>query len=269
MVIIKSIAHRTFLLLSIALASGCATQAGGNWGAATTFTPGWDRVGEAARKAVTDPLTWVPTAGAAVFAITDLDDEVLEWATDHNPIFGNIEDAKDWSDDLAVVASVNWFATAALAPSGDEHLWPNKARGMGMQALTLFATRSVTDGLKSLVDRERPDRPADNSFPSLHTSGATSAATLAARNIDYMNISDTQKAWWKAGGYTVAGLTGWARIEGNRHYPSDVLFGFALGHFIAAFMNDAFVTPEGRDNVAFRVNTAGPDGLVVGLDYQF
>ena len=67
----------------------------------------------------------------------------------------------------------------------------------------------------------------------------------------------------------MAGLTGWARLEGNRHYPSDVLFGFALGNFIAAFMNDAFVTPEGREHLAFRVDTAGPDGLVLGLDYRF
>ena len=265
----RTLLHHLTILPVLAIASGCATQSGGNWGGDVTLTPGWHRVGEAARNAALDPLTWVPTAGAAVFAATDWDDEVLEWATDHNPLFGSIEDAKDWSDDLAVVASVNWFATAVAAPSGEEALWVNKAKGMGMQAVTLFATRSITDGLKSLVGRERPDRPADNSFPSLHTSGATSASTLAARNIDYMPLSDTQKTWWKVGGYTVAGLTGWARIEGNRHYPSDVLFGFALGHFIAAFMNDAFVTPQGRESLAFRVDTAGPEGLVVGFDYRF
>ncbi len=260
---------RHTLLLCLAITGGCASQSGGDWGSAVTFTPGWKQVGEAAKSAALDPLTWAPTAGAAVFAVTDLDDEVLEWASDHNPVFGDIEDAKDWSDDLAVVASVNWFATALAVPSGEENLRVNKGKGMGMQALALFATRSITDGLKSVVDRERPDRPADNSFPSLHTSGATAAATLSARNIDQMPLTDTQKRWWKAGGYTVAGLTGWARIEGNRHYPSDVLFGFALGHFIAAFVNDAFVTPQARDSFTFRVDRADTQSLVVGVDYRW
>jgi membrane-associated phospholipid phosphatase len=254
--------------LVTALTTGCATG-GGSWGASTTFTPGWERVADSARRAATDPLTWVPTLGAAVFTIDDWDEEALEWIVEESLIFGGVENAKDRSDDLAAVASVNWFVTAAATPSGDEDFWRNKAAGMGMQALTLFTTRSVTDGLKSVVDRERPDRPADNSFPSLHTSGATSAATLASRNIDHLDLSESQRLWWKAGSYTVAGLTGWARLEGNRHYPSDVLFGFALGNFIAAFMNDAFVTPEGRDKIAFRVDTAGPDGLVLGLDYRF
>ena len=37
-------------------------------------------------------------------------------------------------------------------------------------------------------------------------------------------------------------LGGWGRVEAGAHYPSDVLVGFALGHFIGVFVNDARVT---------------------------
>jgi len=44
--------------------------------------------------------------------------------------------------------------------------------------------------------------------------------------------------------------TSWARVEAGMHYPSDVLAGAALGHFIAAVVNDAFLgeRPVGKDS---------------------
>ncbi len=39
--------------------------------------------------------------------------------------------------------------------------------------------------------------------------------------------------------------TAWARVEANKHYPADILAGMAIGHFISAFVNDAFL---GLDN---------------------
>ena len=258
------------VLMCLALASGCASTGDGNWGAEVTLSPGWNRLADSAINALTSPHVWVPALGAAVFTIGDWDEETLEWATEHTPIFGSVEDAKDWSDDLATLAGVNWFVTGVAAPSGSEQYLANKAKGLGMQALTLAATRSVTSGLKSAVSRERPDRPEkDNSFPSLHTSGAASAAALAARNIDYLDISPGKKAWWQAGSYTVAGLTGWARIEGNRHYPSDVLFGYALGYFMAAFINDAFIMPSAREQLSVSVDSTDTQGLVMSLHYRW
>ncbi len=35
--------------------------------------------------------------------------------------------------------------------------------------------------------------------------------------------------------------TAWARIEAGAHYPSDTLFGMALGNFFANFFKDAFM----------------------------
>jgi membrane-associated phospholipid phosphatase len=41
--------------------------------------------------------------------------------------------------------------------------------------------------------------------------------------------------------------TAWARVEAKKHFPSDVLAGIAIGHFIGAFMNDAFLGLDPQD----------------------
>jgi membrane-associated phospholipid phosphatase len=120
-------------------------------------------------------------------------------------------------------------------------------------------SRGVTNSLKSITERERPDKDNLKSFPSGHVSDATIAATLAARNIDYFQISKPVKVAWQVSSYTVAGVTAWVRLEANRHYPSDVLFGYALGHFLGAFFNDVFINPAYQEN--FRVGIRStPEG---------
>jgi membrane-associated phospholipid phosphatase len=60
----------------------------------------------------------------------------------------------------------------------------------------------------------------------------------------------------------------WARVEARVHYPSDVLFGAALGHFLAAFIHDAFLNlPDDRytDVSTFALE----DGVGVQLAFQF
>ena len=42
----------------------------------------------------------------------------------------------------------------------------------------------------------------------------------------------------------IAAGTAWARVEGCKHYPSDVLFGAALGNFVAIFVHDAFLPAD-------------------------
>jgi membrane-associated phospholipid phosphatase len=44
----------------------------------------------------------------------------------------------------------------------------------------------------------------------------------------------------------IAAGTSWARVEGGKHYPSDVLFGAALGNFVAIFVHDAFLPADSK-----------------------
>jgi hypothetical protein len=61
---------------------------------------------------------------------------------------------------------------------------------------------------------------------------------------------------------------GWGRVEAQAHYPSDVLVGYALGHFFSAFINDAFL---GIDNEKSPLLTIEPSrkGMWVGMSWAF
>jgi len=62
--------------------------------------------------------------------------------------------------------------------------------------------------------------------------------------------------------------TGWARVEAQKHYPSDVLAGMALGNFMAAFIYDAFMGLEPPWRIGPAV-TIGPGTIFVGVRAAF
>ena len=247
------------------LASGCSTQ-DGNWGGPSTLRPGWHAIGRCAKNAAMDPHTWMPLIAAGAFVIDDHDQRAVDWAARHNPLFGSIENAKDASDALLGLSTVNYAVTVLAVPSGPgKEGLSNKARGAGFGALALGINSGLTNLIKSATDRERPDSASTSSFPSLHTSSATISGRLAARNIDHMPLSDTQRRMWQWSSYTAAGLTGWARVEGKRHHPSDVLVGYALGNFLGAFLNDAFITPEQAEAIEIIAHALPDEGVLLGL----
>jgi membrane-associated phospholipid phosphatase len=83
-----------------------------------------------------------------------------------------------------------------------------------------IVTQSLTTALKYTVSRTRPDGSSTLSFPSGHTSGAFATATVLERHYG-----------WKVGvpAYLFAGYVGASRINENKHYLSDVIFGATLG----------------------------------------
>lgn len=255
----------TALLL---LGSGCATVPDrGAWGSEATLTPGWERVRASAVNAARDPHVWVPLAGAAVFQIGDFDEEVSDWARRETPVFGSQENARDWSDHLRSASSTAYALTVLFADSGDDpsQWWSNKARGLAVGLSARALTSGLTSGLKDAVGRERPDGSDDLSFPSGHSSAAAVNGRLASRNLRYIDVSPRTRRVLDAGLLAMTIGTGWARIEAGKHYPSDTLFGMALGNFIAVFVNDAFLGDGRRADGSARgvMFEAVPDGAMV------
>lgn len=236
------------LLLSMLVLSGCGTMRNGRgWGQDAIYPISWERVQKAATNAFFDYQTLIPAAGALIFAIDDWDERASDWAIDHTPIFGSVDDAGDASDTMRDILMVEALATGFLTPSGEEpgEWMVAKAKGFAVQLAAAGATGGATSLLKDATGRERPNKRNDRSFPSAHASAAFSFATLANRNVDAINWPKPAKRTLQTVNLLLATGVAWARVEASKHYPSDVLAGAALGTFLSSFIHDAFLsTPE-------------------------
>ena len=104
-------------------------------------------------------------------------------------------------------------------------------------AQNLWITANLTQTVKLLAQRQRPAsfEPNDDyrSFFSGHSSITATAATTA---LWYAYHVKNPNKWAKPLGWTSVGLsltTGILRIISGKHYPSDVITGFAVGTGVA------------------------------------
>ena len=90
---------------------------------------------------------------------------------------------------------------------------------------SLLLTETFTLGLKFVAERERPDQSDNRSFPSAHASGTFALAT---------DFAIAYGPWWSIPAYSLAGLVSVARMDDNKHFLSDVIFGATIGTAFAA-----------------------------------
>ncbi|MBL7187667.1 MAG: phosphatase PAP2 family protein [Phycisphaerae bacterium] len=264
--------RRAFMVFLPALIlPGCGTLPNDRgWGQDAFSTIDFDRVSRAAHDAFFSINTLAPLAGALAFSVDDFDERVSDWAVKHTPVFGSKDEAGDASNYLTTPLHVEVLITALATPSGDvpDEWMVSKFKGLGVELAAMGAARSTTNWLKGATDRTRPDKSSDVSFPSAHASSAFSFATLANRNIDSIGMPGTLKPAIKAGNLLFASGVAWARVEEQRHYPSDVLAGAALGHFLTAFIHDAFLSLPDDGDVDFTVFGV-EGGAGVELSFRF
>jgi hypothetical protein len=105
------------------------------------------------------------------------------------------------------------------------HAGSGKAARVGADLLRAqVVSGALTEAIKLAVRRERPDGGGRDSFPSGHASTAFASATVLARHLGWR---------WAVPAYIVASYVAVSRLQGNRHYLSDVVFGGTVG-FVAA-----------------------------------
>jgi len=263
--------RKHILLVACCCSSACASLPDGSrWGASATLSPGWRQVEAAALNAAQSPWVWGPLAGAAVLQVDSWDEDVSEWARDETPVFGSVTSAEDWSNGLRDAAVAGYVASVLATPSGalDRDWLAAKAKGAAVGLGASVATSSITSGLKSLTARERPNGVDDRSFPSGHASTAAVFDTLTVRNLQSIDLSAGLRTTLQVGAGAATAGTAWARVEAGDHYPSDVLFGIALGNFMGAFFTEAFLGLEPGARLAF---SAAPvrGGAVLQWEMRF
>ncbi len=156
-------------------------------------------------------------------------------------MFGSRQNAQSASNVMLGMSAVLYGVTALAAPSYQENWYPNKAKGLAVGVGAALATEGVVAGLKKGVGRQRPDNSGNDSFPSGHAALTAVSATMTDRTIDTLPISGTSQFALKSLAVGLSVGTDYARVEARKHYPSDVLVGAAIGHFMGVFADEAFL----------------------------
>jgi hypothetical protein len=204
-------------------------------------------------------------------SIDDFDQRASDWAVKHTPVFGSGESARDMSDRLREALLAETYVTGLLTPSGkDPRSWAMaKIKGGLVEGAGLWAVNGATNEFKDLARRERPDGRSHRSLPSGHTSMAFAGARLSNRNLDAIDMDGAVRNTLKTANLATAATVGWARVEGEKHYPVDVLAGAALGNFLSVFIHDAFIgIPREEMPVDFHVEPS-LGGIQVSLRRDF
>lgn len=212
---------------------------------------GWERVGRAARQAALSPRTWAPLLGALALRVGDADHKLQSWAAEHTPLFGSQASADARSDDFKRLANGLWIASALwpreAEPPGD---WlADRAQVLLVQGSARLVTSKVVGELKEETARMRPNGAGPTSFPSDHATRVALYTTFTRDNVQRLGWSERSVGQVSLGLDALTGATAWARIEADQHYPSDVLAGMALGHFMGAFFNAAFLPAQAAGSV--------------------
>lgn len=242
------------IIPALLMLTGCIT-AGGTHGSGARW-PGAGETWEAARTAALEPGTWVPIAAAGLLTIENADERLTEWAIDHQPLFG--KHADDISNDLQKATTGLWLVTGLASPSDSGG---DKLRAMSAGFAAVLLQGAVETGLKEAVGRERPNGKNDNAFPSGHAGRTQALATMTEYNLRAMDLSDPARLGLVATTQLLAAGTAWARVEAGKHHVNDVLVGSAIGHFLAAFVREAFLGGK-TGNVAVDFQSMGGGGAV-------
>jgi len=250
------------LLIILLLVSGCTTTVKPVLGDAVTTTPGWSRLKQSSSQAFRDPDVWATLLGAVLLQVDDADRKLSDQLRENTPIFGSEQKAGEASDDFQSLTKLAYISTAILVPGPETtgEWFSTKAKLLGSEWLAVNAARAFTSGMKGLSQRDRPNDLNDRSFPSGHATKASIQAQMANLNVEYLPIEPSSK---QALGFTFdsfAALTAWARVEAGMHYPSDVLAGWAVGHYVAHLAQD-FIDPDQQQVLVTPMSTNSGSGI--------
>lgn len=243
----------------------------GKWGKNAFWPLKSSRVVSAFKKNASSPHVWLPLVGAGVSYFGNFDEKISHWAVEKKYVYGNQENTSLWSHKFNTVLLYEMYLSMLLTPSMDEDksLWNyalSKGKGALVVTIASRATHYTRDEIAMFFKRERPNKLDNLSFPSGHSTEAGARNTLVRKNIEAMDIGRTFRTGINAINTTMAAGTLWARLEGQRHYPSDILVGYALGSFVSGFLYDSLMNLD--ENETFSV-TPTSDSVSINYALRF
>lgn len=159
----------------------------------------------------------------------------------------------------------------ALRFSGKQGTMTESDRFMA-RITSLAVMYTLTQGIKHIVHRTRPDGSDDHSFPSGHVASTFLSAEML--RINYGN-------WWGAVGYTAATSVAFLRLYNNRHWFSDIIGGAGIAilsarisYWLIPFEKKLFGINNGKRTsntsiVALPAYDSGNNTLGIALAVQF
>ncbi|HEX9651537.1 MAG TPA: phosphatase PAP2 family protein [Cyclobacteriaceae bacterium] len=166
--------------------------------------------------------------GAATFVLYIFDEDIVDWVSEIRSNESNtVSDIFEPFGNSSVLMPFSvLFGTYGIGVLTKDY----RLKKSSLVALQSFAISGFfTQAIKFAVNRDRPFR-GHRAFPSGHTSAVWSVAAVFA--YEYKD-----KMWVAPVAYSLATLTSLSRINDLRHWPTDVVFGFALGYFTGRYIS--------------------------------
>lgn len=245
-----------FLMMVLPIFTSCSViRKKGQWGKRALWPIKGSRVVGALKTNASSAHVWAPLLAAGAIHWTDNDKKISQWAVKERPVYTTLKNTSYWSDRNNTILLYEMYLSILLTPSMDEDesltqwAWSKTKGGLVVNQASR-STRYGRDQLAKTFRRQRPNHEDRLSFPSGHSTEASSRNMLVSKNLDAMDINSTLRTGIKAANTTLAAGTLWARLEGQKHYPSDVLVGYALGSFLSGFIYDSLMNFDTGESLA-------------------
>jgi membrane-associated phospholipid phosphatase len=181
--------------------------------------------------------TVIPLAVAFVSGVSGLDHSIQQFAENDHPLFGNTSVADTKSNHFRSILKWQAIFSALLLPdSSGRYSWQHFVKSASNFIIGYSLTLNLTYAIKHSTRRMRPDRSDRLSFPSGHTSSAVFYTMYIMNQISTLSMKKSLKHFIQFESILLAAGCGWARIEANKHYLSDVLASIAVAGSMQLFM---------------------------------
>lgn len=217
-------------------------------------------------KNISSPYVWAPLVGAGSIQIAGVDKKISSWASSQTPIYGSRENASKYSNRLYDILLYEAYASTLIVPTKENYVLSKMKLG-AVSYVSINASEDVNNNLRKTIKRERPSGSDFRSMPSGHATRAGGSEAVLHRNVNSMKIDNEWKYAVNGLNTAIAAGSLWARVEANAHYPTDVLIGYSLGHFISGFIFDSIMDLDKDETICLYPKSDGDISIAYTLRF--